>query len=126
MRASIADLNATPLIDVLLVLLILLILTLPRKTHETRLDLPAAGPAGKAAEIVRIELDADGALYWNGSLAHSERELDGWLLRAARSEPQPLIQVVPDRRVRYEHVLQLLARVQRRQIERLTIASLQE
>ena len=45
--APIADMNTTPLVDVMLVLLILFIITLPVLTHSTNLQI-RGGPAGKA------------------------------------------------------------------------------
>ncbi|GAB3440268.1 ExbD/TolR family protein [Insolitispirillum peregrinum] len=38
-----ADINTTPLIDVMLVLLIMLIITIPLTTHSLEMALPAPG-----------------------------------------------------------------------------------
>ena len=49
------QLNATPLIDVMLVLLVMLIFTVPVATHAVKLNLPQ-GPAGRATAAVRLEI----------------------------------------------------------------------
>ena len=40
--AVIAEINTTPLVDVMLVLLVIFIITAPLLTHAIRLDLPSA------------------------------------------------------------------------------------
>ena len=61
------QMNATPLIDVLLVLLVMLIFTLPMATHAVKLNLPQA-VAGLPPASVTMNIDFDGHLYWNGEL----------------------------------------------------------
>ena len=58
------QINATPLIDVLLVLLVMLIFTIPVATHAVKLNLPQ-GPAGTPPPSVRVEIYSDGEMYWN-------------------------------------------------------------
>ncbi|MGQ7840037.1 ExbD/TolR family protein, partial [Burkholderia pseudomallei] len=62
-----ADINMTPLIDVMLVLLVIFIITAPLLTHAIRLDLPkvAAAPARETPETITVSIDAAGKLYWN-------------------------------------------------------------
>jgi hypothetical protein len=58
------EMNATPLIDVLLVLLVMLIFTLPVATHAVKLNLPQPKPAPPSA-LVMVHVDFDGQLFWN-------------------------------------------------------------
>ena len=64
------DINTTPLIDVMLVLLIMFIITIPIQTHAVKMNMPV-GPSAvppKPPEIVRIDVDFDGTIGWNGTI----------------------------------------------------------
>ena len=112
------QLNATPLIDVLLVLLVMLIFTLPVATHAVKLNLPQ--PAiGPPSQPITVDIDFDGQLYWNGenlSAAVLERRF-----RESASATQPRVKIVPDKRARYETVAQVLASAQRSGVTRLEV-----
>ena len=118
------QMNATPLIDVLLVLLVMLIFTLPVATHAVKLNLPQAvsGPLSSiTASSVTVDIDFDGQLYWNGdSLSHSE--LERKFSEVAVALRPVRVKVVPDKRVRYENVAQVLAAAQRLGVTRLDVA----
>ena len=66
--APMADINMTPLIDVMLVLLVIFIITAPLFTHAIRLDLPrvAAAEARETPQTITLSIDAASKLYWNG------------------------------------------------------------
>jgi hypothetical protein len=65
--APMAEINTTPLVDVMLVLLIIFIITAPLLTHAVRIDLPEASstPNSEKPETVTLAIDADGKLFWN-------------------------------------------------------------
>jgi biopolymer transport protein ExbD len=115
--------NATPLIDVLLVLLVMLIFTLPVATHAVKLNLPHP-PRERPVPLptVMVHIDFDGRLSWNGEVL---RDVDALTLRfreAASATSQPRVKVMPDKRVRYEHVARVLAAAQRSGVARLEVA----
>ena len=62
-----AEINTTPLVDVMLVLLVIFILTAPLFTHTVKLDLPRASHQAdpKPPPAVTLALDAAGAMYWD-------------------------------------------------------------
>jgi biopolymer transport protein ExbD len=62
-----ADINVTPLIDVMLVLLIIFIITLPHQTHAVKIDNPLPHPAESTTtpEVIDLRIDFDGTLLWN-------------------------------------------------------------
>ena len=63
------DINTTPLIDVMLVLLIMFIITIPIQTHAVKMNMPVPNPNSappKPPEIIRIDVDFDGTVSWNG------------------------------------------------------------
>ncbi|WP_240732352.1 MULTISPECIES: ExbD/TolR family protein [Dyella] len=65
----IANINVTPLVDVLLVLLIIFMITAPVITHRTRIDLPTPNRTTTVddAERVPLQIRANGSVYWNGT-----------------------------------------------------------
>ena len=115
-----AELSATPLIDVMLVLLIMLIFTLPIATHAVKLDLPQ-GAAGPTPPTVRLEIMYRGELYWNGQHVGSLEELTPKLAALAGQKNPPLLQVRPEKRVAYQHVAEVLAAAQRLHVERMSV-----
>ncbi len=65
------DINTTPLIDVMLVLLIMFIITIPIQTHAVKMNTPIpnnAAPPPKPPEIIRVDIDFDGTIGWNGEV----------------------------------------------------------
>ncbi|MFO7306880.1 MAG: biopolymer transporter ExbD [Gammaproteobacteria bacterium] len=116
------EMNTTPLIDVMLVLLILFIITLPVMTHAVKLDMPrptqTPPPPEERVEPIRLEIDWDGAIIWNGNLVKLE-QLDGYFRVEAAKNPQPELHVRPDRRANYDTVAKVLAIAQRNGLQRI-------
>src|SRR3569833_1645205 len=63
-----SEINMIPLIDVMLVLLVIFMLTAPLLTHAIKIDLPQATAAVQQpkADKIKISIDGEGALFWNG------------------------------------------------------------
>jgi biopolymer transport protein ExbD len=114
------QLNATPLIDVLLVLLVMLIFTLPMASHAVKLNLPQRVDAPPSASVT-VNIDFDGQLYWNGE-ALPRDQMEHRFRAAAISANPPTVKVVPDKRVLYEEVAQVLAAAQRSGVSGLSVA----
>jgi biopolymer transport protein ExbD len=114
------QINATPLIDVLLVLLVILIITLPVATHAVRLNLPQGRP-GTPPPAVRLEILYGGEIYWNGQAIASIEELIPRLVEVANLPSPPPVRVMPERRAPYERVAQVLAAAQRSHVDKLSV-----
>ncbi|MGB3811299.1 MAG: biopolymer transporter ExbD [Parvibaculum sp.] len=116
------DINTTPLIDVMLVLIIMLIITIPVQTHSVKLEMPrdsvAVQPTEKP-EVVDLEVDFDGTVFWNGNAVPNTGLLDEYLRGAARADPQPEIHLKPNRLVKYDYVARVLASAQRLGVTRI-------
>ena len=118
---AMAEINMTPLVDVMLVLLVIFMVTAPLFTHAVRIDLPRARstPSVEQPQNVTLSVDAAGAVRWNGEIVAEEEMLAQRLAHAAARDPQPEIQLRADRDTRYEAVARLLSQVQRAGLTRL-------
>ena len=113
--APIMDINTTPLIDVMLVLIIMLIITIPIQTHAVKLNMPVgpSSPLPKPPEIVRIDVDFDGTIGWNGVLVADRADLENRLAQVAALPDQPELHLRPNKLVSYKVVAMVLASAQR-------------
>lgn len=115
------SLNATPLIDVLLVLLVMLIFTIPVMTHNVAITLPYGPHTKERPEIISLDVDFDGAVFWNGEAVASMTALEQRLRALQARNPNARVDVRPDPRSAYEPTAQLLAATQRAHVKNLMI-----
>ena len=109
------DINTTPLIDVMLVLIIMLIITIPLQTHAVKMNMPV-GPSSappKPPEIVRIDVDFDGTIGWNGEIVPDRATLENRLSQVAALPDQPEVHLRPNKLVSYKVVAMVMASAQR-------------
>ena len=109
------EMNTTPLIDVMLVLIIMLIITIPIQTHAVKMNMPV-GPSSappKPPEIVRIDVDFDGTIGWNGTIVADRAELENKLAQVAALPDQPEVHLRPNKLVSYKVVAMVMASAQR-------------
>lgn len=108
-----SEINITPLIDVMLVLLVVFILAVPAIHSAVPLILPQASSAAPQhpAEPVRLDIDAQGHIYWNGK-AVADDALKAQAQQAATLDPKPVVRLSGDRAVPYERVLNTLSTLQ--------------
>jgi biopolymer transport protein ExbD len=119
------DINTTPLIDVMLVLLIMLIITIPVQLHAVNLNLPDDSqppPPDKPPVAVRIDIEANGTIHWNGETVPGEQVLESRLVQAAAQPEQPELHLYPDRQSPYKYVAKVLAAGQRNGLTKIGIA----
>ena len=111
--APMADINVTPMVDVMLVLLVIFIITAPLFTHAVKLDLPAAqsAPAPEKPETVTLSIDPAGAIFWNDAPV-TQADLSARMAAAAQKQPQPELQLRADKATRYEVIAQVMAAAQ--------------
>ena len=112
--APMAEINVIPLVDIMLVLLIIFIITIPVMTHAVKIDLPRDNPNPPTTEpvVVRIYVEFDGSIYWNGTPVDQQTFRDYVAVENAK-DPQPEVHVDAHRRVPYVYVANVLFTLQR-------------
>ncbi|MFC0167312.1 ExbD/TolR family protein [Pseudoduganella danionis] len=115
-----ADINVTPMVDVMLVLLVIFILSAPMLSNAVKLELPSAdaGASSQQAATVLLAIDGAGQIYWNNDPVDSAA-LDTRLEQAATLSPQPELQLRADKNTRYEVVAQVMAAAQQQGLTKL-------
>jgi biopolymer transport protein ExbD len=107
----VAEINMTPLVDVMLVLLVVFIVTAPLMAGRLQLELPRAGRSAAppaAPATLRVALDARGQLYLD------DRPVDRAVLEAAAraaasADPATEVLLRADRAVAYGEVAELIS-----------------
>ncbi len=98
-----ADINVTPLVDVMLVLLIIFMITAPLMTHKVQVKLPEATLTVKP-EIkvppVTLTVKASGELFWNDEPVNASK-LDQMLAVTVQRTPQPQVNIRADGNTKY-------------------------
>src|SRR5512140_442080 len=109
------EINTTPLIDVMLVLLIMLIITIPIQLHSVNLNMPIGNPPPptEPPQVVTIDVDFDGTVYWNGDQIANKAALEAKMVEAAGRPVQPEIHLRPNKLAEYKDVAGVMASAQR-------------
>ena len=105
-----AEINMTPLVDVMLVLLIVFMITIPVMQHSVKIELPQASSQKNDVkpESININISAKGQIFWNNAPIDIDT-LQIYAQTAAKKNPQPEVQLRADKNARYETVAQVLA-----------------
>jgi biopolymer transport protein ExbD len=111
-----ADINVTPLVDVMLVLLIIFMVTTPALSYPIQVDLPQPStnppPTPRdPPEPIRIRIDAAGTVLWNGSPTPMTTLQSQFDVEGERTlDEQPTIEIDTDKDAEYETLARVLAR----------------
>jgi len=109
-----ADINVTPLVDVMLVLLIIFMVTAPALSYQIQVDLPQRTnvPPPKVEnppDPIRLRIEAGGTVTWNNSpmpLSVLQSSLEVEAERAV----QPTLEIETDPDAQYEMLAKVLSR----------------
>ena len=126
-RAPMAEINVTPLVDVMLVLLIIFMVTAPLLVAGVPIDLPEsrAGALDQQAEPVQVAIDRDGTITID-DVAVAEAALPGKLAEIA-AQPKPeegrRIYLRADRTLDYGRVMRVMGELNRAGLNRVALVS---
>jgi biopolymer transport protein ExbD/biopolymer transport protein TolR len=115
-----ADINMTPLIDVMLVLLVIFMITAPLMTSSLKLELPRSDAAlpSDAPQSISVAIDPKGQLFF-GDEPVQPAEFTRRVVNAARQNPQTEVQLRADRSVAYGRVAEVIGIVQKAGLTRI-------
>ena len=108
-----AEINVTPLVDVMLVLLIIFMITAPLMTHKVKVDLPEANldhrdeESGPHVTPITIAVEDTGALYWNDEPV-TKGVIESRFSVEAQKTPQPQVNVRGDKTAKYKLVQEVV------------------
>ena len=98
-----ADINVTPLVDVMLVLLIIFMVTAPTLSYPIDIDLPQKSnnppPATEPPPPIALRIDASGQVYWNEAaqpISALQNLMEVEVNRDPTNQPQLEIDTSPD------------------------------
>jgi biopolymer transport protein ExbD len=99
-----ADINVTPLVDVMLVLLIIFMITAPLMSHKVKIELPQATldprPEPLKQPPMTLAIKANGEIYWNDERM-TPAKFEQQLAVTAQRDPQPQVNVRADDTTKY-------------------------
>lgn len=124
-KRALAEINVTPLVDVMLVLLVIFMVTAPMLTHSLDVKLPEVAAREVVSDdeaIIEIAIRADGRISVDGELLPTANPLDvlGPLLERRKSQP---LYLEADRNVPYGRVAEVIGLIQRSGIQRMHLVT---
>lgn len=119
---AMADINVTPLVDVMLVLLIIFMVTAPMASYQIQIDLPQPSKNMEQPKDppkpIRLRIDGNGQLFWDGSPLPTAA-LEPQLMIEATRDPQPTLELETNGETRYEVLADVLATAKNAGMEKI-------
>ena len=120
---AMADINVTPLVDVLLVLLIIFMVTAPMASYEIQIDLPQQSRTPPEQQKdppppVRIRIDQSGSLFWDNQ-PMPKAAVEASMILEAQRDPQPMIELETAGDAQYDKLTDVLAMAKNAGLEKI-------
>lgn len=127
-RAPMADINVTPLVDVMLVLLIIFMVTAPLMTSGIPVNLPdsRAKAVEQQQEPLTLSIDASGAVFLDDVPVSNDNlpaELDRIAAAGAGATEPRQVMLRADRTLPYERVMRVMGELNRAGLNRVSLIS---
>ena len=109
-----AEINMTPLVDVMLVLLIIFIITAPLMTHSVKVELPRASslPTPEKPMTLQVAINADNTIFI-GNEAVDRGVLEQKFRDAVARDANAEMHLKADKATRYEAVAETMSAARR-------------
>ncbi len=113
-QAPMAEINTTPLVDVMLVLLIIFIITAPLMTHSVKVDLPrpASTPTPEKPMTLQVSITGENLVYV-GNDTVDRNGLEQKFREAVAQDANVEMHLKADRNTRYETVAETMSAARR-------------
>ena len=120
-----ANINTTPLVDVMLVLLIIFLITIPVVTQTVPMTLPKETNIAHQTkpENIEISVNKDGDVFWNAKAVADNDTLVEKLKQIGVLNPQPEVHIRGDEKARYESVGRVVFACQRAGILKISFVT---
>ena len=120
-----ADINVTPLVDVMLVLLIIFMVTAPPMSHQIQVDLPQPTinpppPPVNPPDPIKLHIDASGGVQMNGTpidMRPLEAQFDA--IGEKGIDDQGKLEIDTDPEAEYEVLAKVLARAKNAKLTKI-------
>lgn len=113
LQAPLAEINTTPLVDVMLVLLVIFLVTAPMLTNTIKMELPNETATQVSDEKpITLSLDAAGQYYWD-NVPIAPEALENRMKATASVNAKQAVHIHADTQIPYGKVSHLLALAQR-------------
>jgi biopolymer transport protein ExbD len=119
-----AEINTTPLVDVMLVLLIIFMITAPLMAHKIKIDLPQASTVllEEKPDTIVVSLLADGKMYLNDVVIDRKALVERFSTEAQR-KPQPELHLHVDRTTQFQVLASIMADAQNAGLVKVGLAT---
>jgi biopolymer transport protein TolR len=126
-RTPMAEINVTPMVDVMLVLLIIFMVTAPLLATGVQVDLPEskAAPLEQDREPVAVSIDAAGNVFIDDTPVPADA-VDAHLQQiaaASREEGGPRVFLRADQGLDYGRVMQVMGEINRAGLRRVSLVA---
>jgi biopolymer transport protein TolR len=110
-----AEINVTPLVDVMLVLLIIFMVTAPLLNSAVPVNLPdsAANPLEQDPDQITVSIDREGFIYLDDTLVEVGGFPQALESLASRTGERPLVTLRADRALDYGRVIAVMGELNR-------------
>ncbi|MEN5207212.1 biopolymer transporter ExbD [Stenotrophomonas terrae] len=124
-KGPMADINVTPLVDVMLVLLIIFIVTAPIMTYPIAVDLPqrVINPPPQLREPpppIDLRVDSSNQVFWNNSpvnVGDLQQKMEEEVQKDPTNQPELRIEASPDSE--YDVMAKILAQAKNAQMKKI-------